>query len=84
MKLYQILTEKQLAKFLKKNFSKDLNEMQTTELKGDLLFGDFIICDGYKFKKVYSNFQCLETPSEKHAIKKVPFSKNPNDSLKWK
>lgn len=84
MKLYQMLTEKQLSKFLREKFNKDFNELQTTELKKEPLFGDFIIWEGYYFKKVYSQFQCMQTPTDKHVPKTIATAKNPNDSLRWR
>lgn len=82
MILYQIATEKQLKKFLKKEFEVDLYDLPMTELKTPLLFGDFVCHKGYKFKKIYSHYQCMETPTEKHSDKKVAIFKNPND--RWK
>lgn len=80
MTIYQILTERQLKKFLK-NLGYDLYELTPVELKKPD-FGDYIVCPGYKFKKVYSNYQCMETPSEKHEVKQLAYFKAENDKPK--
>lgn len=84
MTLYQKVTEKQLLNFLKKLDGTNLYTLNTQEIKTDTLFGDFIIHKGYKFKKIYSDYQCLETPVEKHIPQTISVSKNPNDSRNWK
>lgn len=79
MTLYQNVTEKQLRNFIKKIDGTDLYDLSPIELKTDTLFGDFICHAGYKFKKIYSDYQCLETPTERHIPKKINISKGPND-----
>ena len=85
-KLYQTLTEKQMDNFLKENGT-SLSDQQLIEIKDDAndLFGDFIVLDNYKFKKIYGNYQCLENPKEKHTKQRVSIKQAPNDNYKnWK
>lgn len=82
MILYQLSTEKQLKKWLKTKLNLNFDKLPLTEIKTDLLFGDFIIAGPYKFKKVYSSYQCLETPEQKHSIPKPPYYKAENDKPK--
>lgn len=85
-KLYQTLTEKQMDNFLKANGTA-LADQKPVEIKDEAsdLYGDFIVIDGYKFKKIYSEYQCLETPKEKHAKQRVSIRQAPNDNYKnWK
>ena len=83
MKLYQILTEKKLNKFLIINGLGSLTDKPLVELKKPY-FGDYIVAGKYKFKKIYNHYQCMETPKEKHEPTTIATAKNPNDSLKWK
>jgi hypothetical protein len=83
MKLYQILTEKQMDAFLKKIGTSLAKEPLTEILNAEEdLFGDFIIVKGYKFKKVYSEYSCMETPTEKHKKIKKHWAKAPGDYYK--
>lgn len=83
IKLYQDLTEKQMDNFLKtlgSSIAKEtLREIKNQEQD---LFGDFIVINGYKFKKIYSNYQCLETPTAKHSKTELKWPKAKNDYYK--
>lgn len=81
MKLYQLLTEKHLEKFLKK-YNTSISEQPLQEIKVGELFGDFICVAGYKFKYAMGRYQCLETPTQKIEKPKIYFTKAPNDILK--
>ena len=83
VKLYQEFTEKQLDNFLK-TLGTSIEKEKLVEImnKEQDLFGDFIVVKGYKFKKVYSEYSCMETPTEKHA-KTIPnWPKAKNDYYK--
>lgn len=83
MKLYQTLTEKQMDAFLKKAGTSLAKEKLVEILdKEKDLFGDFIVVKGYKFKKTYGDYQCMETPTEKHEKRTLNFQKAPNDYYK--
>lgn len=79
VKMLQELNEAQMKKFVLENEGVLLSDKVITELKEELLFGDFIISGGYKFKKIYSSYICMETPTEKYKIHRVSFIKAPND-----
>jgi len=83
VKLYQNLTEKQLNAFLK-TLGTSIENEKLVEIKKEKedLFGDFIVTNGYKFKKVYAEYQCLQTPTEKHVKAKLNFPKAANDYYK--
>jgi hypothetical protein len=83
MKLYQNLTEKQMDNFLKK-IGSSLEKEKLVEIMSDELYlhGDFIVIKGYKFKKSYGQFQCLQTPTEKHVKLKPNWPKAANDYYK--
>ena len=78
MRLYQLLSEKQLNKFLKR-FNTSLDEQKLVEIKEKDLFGDFICVEGFKFKYANGRYQCLETPTEKIEKPKIYFTKAKND-----
>ena len=78
MRLYQLLTEKHLEKFLKK-YNTSISEQPLVEIKVGELFGDFICIDGYKFKYALGRYQCLETPTAKATKQTVYTTKAPND-----
>lgn len=85
-KLYQTLSEKQMEKFLKENGS-SIKEQKITEIKDtdSDFYGDFLIFKGFKFKLCYGQYNCMETPSEKHTKQKRPFIKAAGDNyLNWK
>lgn len=81
MRLYQLLTEKQLNKFLKP-YNTNVNDEPLVEIKVGELFGDFICVEGFKFKYAMGRYQCLETPTQKLEKTKIYFTKAPNDRLK--
>lgn len=83
IKLYQDLTEKQLDAFLKANGT-SIQQQKLVEIKSteDDLFGDFIVVKGYKFKKIYGNYQCLQTPTQKHTKTELKWPKAKNDYYK--
>ena len=81
MVLYQLLTEKQLNKFLKP-YNTDTGKEKLIEIKEGELFGDFICIGGYKFKYTYGRYQCMETPNEKAAKQTINAFKAPNDIYK--
>lgn len=83
IKLYQTLTEKQIKSFLK-DLGTSIENEKLVEIKSekDDLFGDFIVTNGYKFKKVYGQYQCMQTPTEKHIKAKLNFPKAKNDYYK--
>lgn len=87
-KLYQTLTRKQLTSFLLKNgvhidtINERLSKHDEIMDKEADLFGDFILFERYKFKVVYSEYQCLETPTDKHVKQTVHAFKAPNDHYK--
>ncbi len=80
MRLYQLLTEKQLNRFLKP-YNTSVNNEPLHEIKVGELYGDFICVAGYKFKYAMGRYQCLETPEEKLEKPKIYFTKAPNDRL---
>jgi hypothetical protein len=83
VKLYQTLSEKQLKSFLMTlGISLENEKLVEINNKPEDLFGDFIITTGYKFKRIYSNYQCMETPTDKHKKKTLNFQKAPNDYYK--
>jgi len=83
--LYQTFSEKQMDNFLK-IMGSSLAKQKLVEIldKEKDLFGDFIIVKGYKFKKTYGEYQCMETPTEKHQKRTLNFQKAPNDYYKKK
>lgn len=83
IKLYQILTERQMKSFLK-DLGTSIENEKLVEIKSekDDLFGDFIVTNGYKFKKVYGEYQCMKTPTETHSKAKLNFPKAANDYYK--
>lgn len=80
IKLYQVLSEKQLKAFLEQNGIIG-NEIPITDQKNEdpILSGDICEVAGHKFKKIYSQYQCLETPTEKHQKQTLNAKKAPND-----
>lgn len=85
IKLYQILSEKEINKFLKSiGYNSSINNLLILEIKNEDMFGDFIIIEDYYFKKIYSEYQCLKTPTEEHKKQKANIIKNPNDSRNYK
>lgn len=81
MRIRQLLSEKQLDKFLK-DYGTNVGEQKLIEIKEGELFGDFICVAGYKFKSSYGRYQCLETPEEKATKQIVGIFKASNDRLK--
>lgn len=83
MKLYQNLTEKKMDNFLKK-LGSSLEKEQLVDIRDEAadLYGDFIVIKGYKFKKSYGQYQCLQTPTEKHEKVKLRWPKAKNDYYK--
>ncbi len=83
IKLYQDFTEKQMAIFLKSH-GKSLATQPLIEIMSaeEDLFGDFIVIKGYKFKKIYGQYQCLQTPKEKHCKTELRWPKAKNDYYK--
>lgn len=81
MRLYQLLTEKQLNKFLKP-YNTDTGKEKLIEIKEGELFGDFICIGGYKFKYTYGRYQCMETPTAKATKQTINAFKAPNDRYK--
>lgn len=83
IKLYQILTERHMKSFLK-DLGTSIEKEKLVEIKNekDDLFGDFIVIGGYKFKKVYGEYQCMKTPTETHSKAKLNFPKAKNDYYK--
>ena len=83
--LYQNITEKQLDKFLKQ-FGTSLSIESLIEIKDKEadLFGDFIVIGGFKFKHVYGQYQCLETPTEQHKPWRPNIIKCKTDSLNYR
>ncbi len=84
--LYQLFTEKQLTKFVLQQEGCKLSSLTVHELKDKKndLHGDFVFVKQYKFKKVYAMYQCMQTPTEKHQVKKAPYFKAETDSRNWK
>jgi hypothetical protein len=78
MMIYQLLSEKQLNKFLKP-YNTDTGKEKLVEIKEGELFGDFICVGGYKFKLTFGRYQCLETPTEKVTKQTINAFKAPND-----
>jgi len=78
MMIYQLLSEKQLNKFLKP-YNTDTGKEKLVEIKEGELFGDFICVEGYKFKYAYGMYQCQETPTAKIEKPKIYFTKAVND-----
>lgn len=83
IKLYQHFTAKQMDNFLK-TFGSSLENEQLVEIinKEEDLVGDFIVINGYKFKRVYGEYQCLQTPTEKHSKTEHIWPKAKNDYYK--
>ena len=83
IKLYQTINEKQMDNFLKTLGSNLENEKLVEIMNDDLdLHGDFVVIKGYKFKKTYGQYQCLQTPTEKHSKVKPNWPKAKNDYYK--
>jgi len=82
-KLYQTLTEKQLNKFLKELGTSTEKEplVEISDNENDL-HGDFIVVKEYKFKKIYSEYQCMKTPIESHKKRTLNMPKAANDYYK--
>lgn len=78
MRLYQLLSEKQLDKFLKP-YGTNVGEQKLVEIKEGELYGDFICVSGYKFKITFGRYQCLETPTDKVKKQTINAFKAPND-----
>jgi hypothetical protein len=78
MRVYQLLSEKQLNKFLKP-YNTDTGKEKLVEIKEGELFGDFICVAGYKFKLTFGRYQCLETPTAKIEKQTINAFKAPND-----
>jgi|694.fasta_scaffold38852_11 hypothetical protein len=83
MKLYQNITEKKMDNFLK-TLGSSIEKEKLVEIMNDKddLHGDFIVIKGYKFKKVYGEYQCLQTPTEKHEKVELRWPKAPGDVYK--
>lgn len=83
IKLYQQLSAKQMDNFLKK-FGSAIEKEQLVEInnKNEDMVGDFIVINGYKFKKIYSEYLCLQTPTEKHYKTERIWPKAKNDYYK--
>jgi hypothetical protein len=83
MKLYENITEKKMGNFLKK-LGSSLEKEKLVEIRDDEagLHGDFIVIKGYKFKKSYGTYQCLETPTDKHVKIKHIWPRGANDYYK--
>lgn len=82
-KLYQVLTTKRLGRFLS-TLGTSLEQIPVVEIKTDTMYGDFIVTHGYYFKLTYGNYQCMQTPEEKHQPQKANILKNPKDSINYK
>lgn len=80
MRLLQLLSEKQLDKFLKQ-YNTSISEQKLIEIKEGELFGDFIVIAGYKFKLSYGRYQCMETPTKIVKKQTINTFKAPNDKL---
>lgn len=84
MRLYEIIGEKRLANFLKKELGLDLAKQKIVELnEGSHFHGDFIVVEGYKFKKIYSKYQVMETPTKKHEKPETHIMKCRTDSVNY-
>jgi hypothetical protein len=81
-KLYDTLTETELNDFLKHLGTTLEAETLTEILEPETdFYGDFIVYGGYKFKKTYGVYSCMQTPTEKHQKNKknIMFTKAKND-----
>jgi hypothetical protein len=80
IELYQELEEEELVKELI-SIGVDFKKLTLVEIKDDSadLFGDFIVVNDWLFKKIYSNYQCLATPTERHEKQSLNFVKANGD-----
>lgn len=80
VKLYDLLLETKLEKFLQ-SIGTSIAKCPVVEIKDPEadLYGDFICVQDYKFKSTYGQWQCLQTPTEKHVKQTVGAKKAPND-----
>lgn len=80
VKLYEMFLESKLEQFLQ-SIGTSIAKCPVVEIKDTEadLYGDFICVQDYKFKSTYGQWQCLQTPTEKHVKQTVGAKKAPND-----
>lgn len=84
IKLYQLLSEKRVNKFLKTmGTTLELERLVEIKNKEEDFYGDFLVIGGYKLKYTYGRYHCMETPTDKHKPATLNAKKAPNDHYDW-
>lgn len=74
VKLYDEFTEEEFKALLSVSATEAeiiFNKLEIIETSIANAIGNFVTIDNYWFKKVYSYYQCLATPSEQHEMRIV-------------